>query len=237
MTKLEGQTAVPGAPGADRESLVIAIDGPSGVGKSSTARGVACRLGMSYRDTGAMYRAVSWACLADGVDQSNPSALFARAQTADLDLDLDPRHPAVLIDGHDVTRDIRDPRISAAVSAVAVVPEIRELLTGQMRQLIARSGRIVTEGRDVTTQVWPQAQVRVLLVADPETRIARRQAQLHGAVSQTQVTSSIVDRDRKDATMSDFEKPAEGVTLIDSTLLDLGQVIDQVIALVPADMR
>lgn len=221
----------------DKPALVIAIDGPSGAGKSSTARGVACRLGMAYLDTGAMYRAISWACLADGVDQNSQSALFACAETADLQMGLDPRHPTITVDGHDVSRDIRDPRISDAVSAVATTPEIRELLTSQMRQIINRNPRIVAEGRDVTTQVWPQARVRVLLVADAQTRIERREAQLLGKVDRGRVSSSIVDRDRKDATMSDFEKPAEGVTLIDSTYLDLGQVIDQVVDLVPADLR
>ncbi|MDK9295226.1 (d)CMP kinase [Propionibacterium freudenreichii] len=222
---------------ADKPALVIAIDGPSGAGKSSTARGVACRLSMAYLDTGAMYRAISWACLTDGVDPTSHSALFARAETADLQMGLDPRHPTIIVDGHDVTREIRDPRISEAVSAVATTPEIRTLLTSHMRQIINRNPRIVAEGRDVTTQVWPQARVRVLLVADAETRIARREAQLLGKVDRHRVSSSIVDRDRKDSTMSEFDKPAPGVTLIDSTYLDLGQVIDQVVGLVPTELR
>lgn len=222
---------------ADKPPLVIAIDGPSGVGKSSTSRGVASRLEMAYLDTGAIYRAISWACLADGIDQTNSGALLARAQTADVEINVDPRQPGIFVDGHDVTRQIREPQIAEIVSAVATVPEIRLLLTGQMRQIINQHPRVVVEGRDATTQIWPQAQVRVLLVADPAARIERRETQLHGQIGRARVSASILDRDRKDATMSEFEKPAAGVTLIDSTYLDLGQVIDQIISLVPAQLR
>lgn len=222
---------------SDKPELVIAIDGPSGAGKSSTARGTACRLGVSFLDTGAMYRAISWACLADNIDPTDTSSLVARAETADLQVGVDPRHPGVLLDGHDITREIRTPRISANVSNIATIPAIRQLLTDQMRQTIVRCHRIVVEGRDITTVVWPQAQVRVLLVADAETRIARREAEVRGQAGHVEVIGSIVERDRRDATMSQFEKPAPGVQLIDSTYLDLGQVIDQVVALVPAPLR
>ncbi|SER53982.1 cytidylate kinase [Propionibacterium cyclohexanicum] len=222
---------------SDRPELVIAIDGPSGAGKSSTARGTACRLGLAFLDTGAMYRAVSWACLEDGVDLGDAGALIDRASTADLQIGLDPRRPVVSLDGHDITREIRTPRIAAHVSTVATIPQIRQLLTEQMRQTIAAARRIVVEGRDITTVVWPQAQVKVLLVADPETRIARREAEVRGQAAHGEVIGSIIDRDRKDATVSQFERPAPGVELIDSTYLDLGQVIDQVIGLVPVALR
>ena len=192
---------------------------------------------MSFLDTDAMYRAIAWACLEDAVDLTDAPALVARAQTADLQMRLDPRHPVVVLDGHDITREIRSPRIATHVSTVATVPQIRRLLTEQMRQTIIRARRIVVEGRDITTVVWPQARVRVLLVADAETRIARREAEVHGQSAHQEVIGSIVERDRKDATVSQFEKPAPGVQLIDSTFLDLGQVIDQVIAMVPAELR
>lgn len=222
---------------SDKPELVIAIDGPSGAGKSSTARGAACRLGVSFLDTGAMYRAISWACLADNIEAGDTASMISRAQTADLQMGVDPRHPGVVLDGHDIAREIRSPRIAAHVSTVATIPEIRQLLTEQMRQTIVQCHRIVVEGRDITTVVWPQAQVRVLLVADAETRIARREAEVRGRAGHVEVIGSIIDRDRKDATVSQFEKPAPGVQLIDSTYLDLGQVIDQVIALVPAPLR
>ncbi|MFT8394923.1 (d)CMP kinase [Propionibacterium sp.] len=222
---------------SDKPELVVAIDGPSGAGKSSTARGVACRMGMAFLDTGAMYRAISWACQTDGIDPNDQAALLVRAETADLQVGVDPQHPTVVLDGHDITREIRRPEVSANVSTVAVIPQVRQLLTAQMRQTIVSCRRIVVEGRDITTVVWPQAAVRVLLIADSEIRIARRAAEVRGRPGHGEVRGSIVDRDRKDATVSQFEIPAPGVELIDSTLLDLGQVIDQVIALVPEKLR
>ena len=212
--------------------LVIAIDGPSGAGKSSTARGVAARLGLDYLDTGAMYRAVSWACMVDDVDMTSPDAMLERARGAELLMGLDPTDPRVTVDGHDVTAAIREPVIADLVSAVARVIPIRELLTGQMRDIIAASGRIVAEGRDVTTVVWPTAQLRLLMVADPVERIARREAELAGAAGHERVVSSIVDRDRKDSTVSRFGTPAEGVTLLDTTHLDLDEVIGTVLSMV-----
>ena len=212
--------------------LVIAIDGPSGAGKSSTARGVATRLGLDYLDTGAMYRAMSWACMVDEIDMTSPDAMLERARGAELLMGLDPADPRVTVDGHDITAAIREPAIADHVSAVARVIPIRELLTGQMRDIIAASGRIVAEGRDVTTVVWPTAQLRLLMVADPAARIARREAELAGAAGHERVVSSIVDRDRKDSTVSRFETPAEGVTLLDTTHLDLDEVIGTVLSMV-----
>lgn len=217
---------------AQARELVIAIDGPSGAGKSSTARGVAARLGLDYLDTGAMYRAVSWACMVDDVDMTSPDAMLERARGAELLMGLDPTDPRVTVDGHDVTAAIREPVIADLVSAVARVIPIRELLTGRMRNIIAASGRIVAEGRDVTTVVWPTAQLRLLMVADPAARIARREAELAGAAGHERVVSSIVDRDRKDSTVSRFETPAEGVTLLDTTHLDLDEVIGTVLSMV-----
>lgn len=218
---------------AQANELVIAIDGPSGAGKSSTARGVATRLGLDYLDTGAMYRAMSWACMVGGIDMTSPDAMLERAGNADLRMVLDPAEPRVVVDGHDVTAAIREPAIAEHVSAVAGVIPIRELLTDQMRRIIADSARIVAEGRDVTTVVWPQAQLRLLMVADPAARIARREAELAGAAGHERVVSSIVDRDRRDSAVSQFETPAEGVRLLDTTHLDLDEVIGTVISLVP----
>ncbi|MFC2622991.1 (d)CMP kinase [Propionibacterium acidifaciens] len=221
---------------AQARELVIAIDGPSGAGKSSTARGVAARLGLDYLDTGAMYRAVSWACMVGDVDMTSPDAMLERARGAELLMGLDPTDPRVTVDGHDVTAAIREPVIADLVSAVARVIPIRELLTGRMRNIIAASGRIVAEGRDVTTVVWPTAQLRLLMVADPVERIARREAELAGAAGHERVVSSIVDRDRKDSTVSRFGTPAEGVTLLDTTRLGLDEVIAAVIAMVPGSL-
>lgn len=218
-------------------SLLIAIDGPSGSGKSSTSRGVAERLGLAYLDTGSMYRAVTVAWLdaetPTTAGQSTDWAAFI--STLELTIGTDPANPTTAVNGRDVTEAIRDPRVSQHVSMPATNLEVRAWLTQQMRDIIAAHGRrIVVEGRDITTVVAPDADVRVLLVADPAARIARRQAELSG-VSNDQVVDQIVRRDRDDATVSQFEKPAPGVALIDSTYDDLPTVIARICALVPGE--
>ena len=225
-------------PATDQHTdLVIAIDGPSGSGKSSTARGVAQKLGLSYLDTGAMYRAITVAFLRSDLQASDAAGIAALADNAELTVTDDPEAPAISLDGEDVTFIIREPQISQHVSVVATNPHVREVLTDQMRALVeAADRRIVVEGRDITTVVWPGAQVRVLLVADAEARIARRQAELDG-VDTAQVTDQVVRRDRDDATVSEFGTPAEGVHLVDSTHMGLAQVIDLICAMVPDDME
>lgn len=215
-------------------SLLIAIDGPSGSGKSSTSRGVARRLGLAYLDTGSMYRAAAWAWRDSGIDAADEQAVQRFVETLHLDVGTDPSQPTIGVNGTDVTEAIRDPEISSVVSRVATNPGVRTALTDQMRALIdANRRRMVVEGRDITTVVAPDADVRVLIVADPAVRIARRQAELDGVPTE-QVTDQIVRRDRDDATVSQFETPAEGVTLVDSTHDDLDTVIQRVIDLVLA---
>ena len=218
--------------------LVIAIDGPSGSGKSWTSRGVANRLGLARLDTGSMYRAVACRVAHLGIDPTtNPRDAIKVAQSCHLEIDTSAIDDRVVIDGEDVTKEIRDPQTSAKVSAVATIQPVRDALTARMRQVAADRGRIVMEGRDITTVVCPDAQVRVLLVADPAIRVARRQAELGEKVDMAQVIDSIVRRDRDDSTVSTFEEPAEGVTVVDSTHLNLDQVIDAVIDLVPVTLR
>ena len=146
--------------------LVIAIDGPSGSGKSSTSRGVANRLGLARLDTGSMYRAVACRVAHLGIDPTtNPRDAIKVAQSCHLEIDTSAIDDRVVIDGEDVTKEIRDPQTSAKVSAVATIQPVRDALTARMRQVAADRGRIVMEGRDITTVVCPDAQVRVLLVA------------------------------------------------------------------------
>lgn len=222
-------------PGGLRVPLVIAIDGPSGSGKSSTARGVADRLGLEYLDTGAMYRAASWLVVHDGVDPQDVRAVTALIETADLDLELDPNLAGVAINGHDVTAAIRAPEVSAAVSTVATNLDVRADLVARQKRLIADAQRgIVAEGRDITTVVAPEAPVRVLLVADAAARVARRHAELGEAVDADAVTDQVIRRDRDDSTVAQFEQAAPGVTVIDSTYLSLDQVVDAICALVPS---
>lgn len=218
------------------DDLVIAIDGPSGSGKSSTARGVAHRLGLAYLDTGSMYRAVTVAALRRGVADSDRAGLTRLAHQVELQVGTDPARPTIGVDGVDVTEAIRAPEVSAHVSAAAGVQEIRDRLTAQMRRIIEDTGRrVVVEGRDATTVIWPGAQLRLLLVADPAARIERREAELDGAADRGQVTDQIVRRDRDDSRVSEFLTAADGVVTIDSTDLGLQQVVDLVIGLAAGD--
>lgn len=216
------------------ESLLIAIDGPSGSGKSSTSRGVAQRLGLAYLDTGSLYRAAAIRFLESGLPDDATDEITALVTGSTVVAGTDPANPSTTVDGRDVTEAIRDPRVSAKVSVVATIPAVRAWLNAQFADVIAAAGRrIVVEGRDITTVVAPDADVRVLLVADPAARIARRQAELGGAVDTEQVADQVVRRDRDDATVSQFEQPAEGVVLLDSTFLTLEQVIDAIVQMVP----
>jgi cytidylate kinase len=217
------------------EPLVIAIDGPSGSGKSSTARGVADRLGLAFLDTGAMYRAVTWLALQEGVNLDDQAAVAELLGHASMEIDQDPRCPGIAINGVDVTEAIRAPEVSAAVSAVATNLDIRADLIARQKKLIAEAvGGIVAEGRDITTVVAPDAGVRVLLVADPAARVARRHAELtEHQVDVDTVTDQVIRRDRDDSTVADFESAAPGVHVVDSTFLSLEEVIETICAFVP----
>lgn len=221
--------------GSGAPALVIAIDGPSGSGKSSTARGVANRLGLAFLDTGAMYRAMTWLALHTELDRTDEDAVAELVGEAVLDINLDPDSPSISVDGHDVTEAIRDPDVSATVSSIATNLAVRADLVGRQKQLIAEADRgIVAEGRDITTVVAPDAPVRVLLVADPAARVARRHAELGDEVDHHAVTDQVIRRDRDDSAVAQFESAAPGVTVIDSTHLALDQVIDAICALVPS---
>ena len=212
---------------------LFAIDGPSGSGKSTTAKLLANRLGLGYLDTGAMYRAATAEVLRAEADGALGDAeIVALVDAADLVCDTTPDAPRFRINGHDVTEEIREPRISAAVSRVATILEVRAILIDRMRGIIDAHGRaIVVEGRDITTVVAPDAEVRVLLVADPAARVARRAAEVAGKASAAEVTDQVLRRDRDDSTVSNFTDAAEGVTVIDSTFLTPDQVVDRIISL------
>ena len=221
------------------DGLVVAIDGPSGSGKSSVSRELARRLGIAFLDTGAMYRALTWAALEQGTDREDPAALTTLAAQTDIELGLDPDHPSVHVGETDVTQAIRESRISAAVSSVASVPGVRERLIGRQRDLIAqarRTGRgIVAEGRDVTTVVAPDAQARILLVASEEARLRRRALQLHGEAGEDVVAATrdeVVRRDADDSKVTAFLQPAEGVALLDTSDLDFEQSVDAALDIV-----
>ena len=216
--------------------LVVAVDGPSGSGKSSVSKAVARRLGAAYLDTGAMYRAVAWHCLNEGVDLADAEAVAAAAVAMDLDQSTDPDVEAVRVGGTDVTEAIRGPEVTDTVSTVAVVIPVREELHRRQRAVIAAAGRMVAEGRDITTVVAPDAHARVLLTASVAVRTARRAGQL-AAAGETGVDAGtlhrqVAGRDARDATVSTFDRPADGVALVDSTELDFEQTVAAVLAAV-----
>jgi cytidylate kinase len=217
-------------------SVVVAMDGPSGSGKSSTSRGVASRLGLRYLDTGAMFRAMTWWMLRHGIDVADAEAVAAHAQEPVLVSGTDPAAPTITVDGVDVAGPIRSPEVTAAVSAVSAVPEVRARLLRDQRGIIGGGG-IVVEGRDIGTVVAPGAAVKVYLTADPEARAARRTAELSGA-DVTATREDLLRRDRYDSGRATAPLAmAEGAHHIDTTPFTLDEVIEQVVALVEQAAR
>ena len=213
-------------------SLVVAIDGPSGSGKSSTSRGVAARLGLRYLDTGAMFRAITWWMLAHGVDLTDPAAIAARAGEPEIESGTDPLGPTILVDGEDASVAIRTDEVNAAVSPVSAVPAVRTRLLELQRQIIGDGG-IVVEGRDIGSVVAPDAPVKLYLTADAEARAVRRAAEAGGDVAATQ--ESLLARDRIDSGRTTAPLTmADGAVHIDTTPYTLDEVISQVVALVEA---
>ncbi|MGV8876974.1 MAG: (d)CMP kinase [Rhodoglobus sp.] len=213
--------------------IVVAVDGPAGSGKSSVSKATARELGFDYLDTGAAYRAFALHCLRAGVDTLAPGDIVAALARFDYSIGIDPDNYFVTVDGVIVTDDIREPRISAAVSTVARIAEVRLYMVELFRSIMAASKKlgIVVEGRDITTVVAPNAQVRILLTASEEARIARRAAELSGE-SAASTAQHLSNRDAQDSTVVDFMNAAEGVTTIDSTTIDFDQTVTAVTSLV-----
>jgi cytidylate kinase len=229
---------------AGGQALVIAVDGPSGSGKSSAARGTASALGLRYLDTGAMYRAVTWWLLEHDVDLADPDAIARHIDGLSIKISTDPGKQRVRVDGIDVTEQIRTRAVSNVVSLVAAVPQVRTQLIAQQQAIIAgaaeAAGGIVAEGRDIGTVVAPGATVKVFLTASEQVRAERRAAQLGGRpVSEQQgpPTAAITlaeqaQRDRRDAPQSQM---AADAIPIDATDLGLDEVIYRILALVGAN--
>ena len=213
------------------QPIVVAIDGPAGSGKSSVSRAAAAELGFAFLDTGAAYRALAWQTLERGVDPLDEDDVLAELDDFAYSIATDPAERWVRVGSVDVSDDIREPRISAAVSAIARVPAVREHVTGIFRSIIAAADPgIVVEGRDITTIVAPDATVRILLTASPEVRAARRAGEL--GTDTVAVAAAIATRDANDAKVVDFMRAAPGVTTIDSTELDFAGTVAAVVALV-----
>jgi cytidylate kinase len=215
--------------------IVVAVDGPAGSGKSSVSKAAARMLGFDYQDTGAAYRALAWYVLESGVDSENADAVVGLLATFEYEIGVDPDHYFVRVGKTDVADAIRDPRVSAVVSNVARIPAVRAHLTALFREVIAHGDRpgVITEGRDITTVVAPEAQVRILLTASEEARMARRSAEVTGQSAQL-VGQQLSARDAQDSRVVDFLNAAEGVTTVDSTLLDFDQTVTAVVDLVHA---
>ena len=213
--------------------MIIAIDGPSGAGKGTVARGVAARLGYHHIDTGAMYRAVAWKALHDDIDLLDEEATAALAARAHFEIG----DGMVRVDGHDVAQAIRTPKMDAASAAIARQPRVREALIARQRALGAGGG-VVMEGRDIGTVVFPKADLKVFLDASPEERARRRasdpaHAAGGGAVAIQEVAIALEARDRSDRTRaaSPLAKAADAV-LIDTTGLSATEVIEEIVRMV-----
>ena len=208
---------------------VVAIDGPSGAGKSTVARGVATALGLAVLDTGAMYRAVTFAALDRDVPLADETACATLAE--DLDIEVNDR---IRVDGCDVTVEIRGPEVTTAVSVVSAHPAVRRELVRRQREWVALHGGGVVEGRDIGTVVFPDAPVKVFLTASDDERARRRQRDEEGAsraVGLEQVRESLTVRDRLDSTRTTSPlQQAEDALVIDTTTMTADEAIAQVVA-------
>ncbi|MBM6676816.1 (d)CMP kinase [Olsenella uli] len=225
--------------------MIVAIDGPSGSGKSSVAREIARRCGLTYLDTGAMYRSVALACLRRGVDPDDADAVARVAREARIELATEQDGQRVTLDGADVTAEIRTPEVERAVSPVSANPRVRETMVALQREAGA-SGDVVAEGRDIGTVVFPAADVKVFLSASPEARARRRAVQRRGgnlatgeavAVSEDDERAILDDLVRRDAYDSSREasplRPADDAHRIDSSELGFDEVVSEIVALSP----
>ncbi|WP_298459948.1 (d)CMP kinase [uncultured Cellulomonas sp.] len=225
-------------------ALVVAIDGPSGSGKSTVSRRAAQRLGLAYLDTGAMYRAATWWCLDQGVRLDDADEVTAQVLRMPLVMGVDPAAPSVHVGAVDVGEPIRSQEISAQVSAVATNLAVRAELGRLQRAAIAAESRpdsfsggrgVVAEGRDITTVIAPDADVRLLLTASEEARLARRAREVHGTDDAAAVEATrdgVLRRDADDSTVVEFRTAADGVVTVDSSELDLDQTVDAVLEVV-----
>ncbi|WP_151523436.1 (d)CMP kinase [Serinicoccus kebangsaanensis] len=224
--------------------ITVAIDGPSGSGKSSVSKAVARDLGLAYLDTGAMYRAAAWHCLDQDLELSDQETVAQAARDLPLRISTDPDDQTLRVGGTDVTDAIRETRVTSQVSAVATNLDVRAEMRRRQREIIdaarADQGGIVVEGRDITTVVAPDAEHRILITASEEARLARRSTELHGGADADQVAATrdqIVRRDQLDSTVSAFMEAADGVVTLDTSDLSFDQVVAAVLGLVQGEVE
>lgn len=215
------------APAADGAGLaVVAVDGPSGSGKSSVSRGVARELGLRYLDTGAMYRAMTYAAQRRGVPEGDLAEVAAMAP--DVDIVVDDR--TVTVDGTDATAAIRSREVTEAVSQVAANPAVRDVLVAQQRAWVAEHGGGVVEGRDIGTVVFPDARLKLFVTASPRVRAERRVREIGGNVDE--IEAAIIIRDRKDSTRDHSPlAEADDATVVDTTGMTIDEVVDHIMGM------
>ncbi len=225
--------------------MIVAIDGPSGSGKSSVAREIARRCDLTYLDTGAMYRSVAYVCLEQGVDPDDGDAVAEVAREISIDFVADGEGQRVIANGEDVTAQIRTPEVERAVSPVSANPRVREVMVALQRAAGER-GDVIAEGRDIGTVVFPQAEVKVFLSASPEARARRRAVQRGGgnlatgrsvavdAADERKILDDLVRRDAYDSSRETSPlRPAEDAHRIDSSSLGFEEVVSEVLSLSP----
>lgn len=217
----------------------IAIDGPAGAGKSTVAKLVAKELGFIYIDTGAMYRAIALKALRDGIDPEDGEGLARLAAVTPVNLKPGPEgRLKVLLDGEDVTGEIRSPAVSRAVSLVARVPAVRKHLV-ELQRAMAENGGVVMEGRDIGTVVLPDARVKVFLTASPEERARRRGEELAAkgyCVNRRRMEEELLERDRIDTSRETAPLvPAPDAEIIDCSSLPAEKVVEMIVAMVPRE--
>jgi GTP-binding protein len=207
-------------------TVVIAIDGPSGSGKSSTARAIAQRANWKYLDTGALYRAITWLALQENI--TDPALIIAALEKRPISFNSDPIEPRIFVGETDVTADIRSARVTDQVSIYSAIPELRAFLLDIQHQIISNAPHgIVVEGRDIGTVVVPDAQLKIFLYADLEQRALRREREIAEDISASDVAQSLVNRDEIDSTRKISPlKMADDALEIDSTALDLPEVVE-----------
>ncbi|MFM6979923.1 MAG: (d)CMP kinase [Micrococcales bacterium] len=215
--------------------LIVAIDGPAGSGKSSVSKAAAKRLGFGYLDTGAAYRALTWAT--QNLEGFELETLPIRDLPTDFDyaISTNPDNYWVKVGSSDLTEAIRSTEVAEGVAEVARIPEVRSYMKQLTKAIVDECPYpgIIVEGRDITTVVLPDATKRILLTASEEVRLSRRSSELGNKTAQ-QVAKQVSERDKSDSKVVDFLNPAPGVTLLDSTDLNFDQTVDAVVNLVNA---
>ncbi|GMW02005.1 MAG: cytidylate kinase [Candidatus Hydrogenedentota bacterium] len=214
--------------------IIVAIDGPAGAGKSSVARRAAAAIGFSFLDTGAMYRAATWWAMHNGTDLSNPEALLGAVRAMALEIHENGGFQNVIVNGYDVTQEIRSPEVTRNIFHLDQCPAVRDILVAKQQEM-GSAGRIVAEGRDIGTVVFPRARCKIYLDASIDERTRRRADELAARgirVNTDTLRSEIEARDQKDMTreVSPLRR-AEDAVVIDTTHMTSDEVVDAIVRL------